>query len=62
MCDCRAMALLGSWRCGGMAPVTAVLQWRDADPLGRTGEEDEEVELPFMWESNWSAWSSSDDG
>jgi len=25
---CRAMSSLASWRCGGMAPVTGVLEWK----------------------------------
>lgn len=31
-----------------MAYVTEVLRWRESMPLGRTGWENEEVELPFM--------------
>lgn len=31
-----------------MAPMTAALQWKDRDWLGRTGWEDEEWDLPFV--------------
>lgn len=28
ICSCRAMIFSGSWRHGGMAPMTEVLQWK----------------------------------
>lgn len=45
---CRAMNLSGSWRHGGVAPTTEVLQWRDTGSWGKTSQEDEERELLFM--------------
>lgn len=42
--------MLGSSRSGGMAHMTRVLRWRDTGFSGRTGWEDQEEELPFMWE------------
>ena len=33
VCSCRAVILLGSQRCGGMASVTGAMQWRDTGLL-----------------------------
>lgn len=38
-------------RCGGRAPTTEVLEWKDAGSLGRTGWADKER----MSMTNWSA-------
>lgn len=57
MCSCRAMILLVSRRCGVVAPT--VLQWRDTGFQRKTGQEEKKWELPSMWESRGSAWSSA---
>lgn len=46
------------WRCGGMAPMTRVLYWRDTSSLGRTGRGDDEVLLSPVSMTSRSAWSS----
>jgi len=61
MCAClQGYELTGTtWRCGGMAPMTGVLEWKDTGFLGRTGRGDEAGVLPSMSVTSWRAWSSA---
>ena len=48
VCSYRAMILLGSWRYGGIACITEVVQCTDAGSLGRTVQEVEEEMFLFV--------------
>lgn len=54
LCSCRAMILLGSLRCDGVAFMIAVeeykLFWKD--------REDKEVDLHFMRENDVMSWNA----
>jgi len=56
---CRAMISPTPQRCGGIAPVDGVLEWKDIDFLGRTGRGDKEQVSPSMSVTSWSVWSSA---
>lgn len=52
------MILLASQRYGWVAPVIAVLKWKNTSFSGRTGREDEEGVLPSLSMTSQNAWSS----
>lgn len=57
---CRDMILLASQKCGGVASVTGMLEWKDIDSLIRTDLGGQEVVvLPSPSMTSWSAWSSA---
>lgn len=49
------MTSLALQRYCGMAPMTALLEWRNTGSLGRAGIRDEEGASPSMSMSSWSA-------
>jgi len=49
------MISLASQRCGGMAPMTGMLEWKYAG----SGKADKEQVSPSMSMTSWRAWSST---
>jgi len=56
---CRVMISVASGRCGGMAPMTGALEWKDTGFLGRAARGHEEGVLPSVSMTSWSAQSST---